>query len=190
MPACPYAVFPPPTPAGNPDAWERMLALNTLAPMRFARLFAPAMAGRPGGGLLVNVGSLAGTFASAQTAAYCASKWGVRGWTLACYEVGRGAGGAALRCWSLHCLSALCPPVCSSRLVPAPCPALPRTILQALKEHGIRTMVIEPGFVATDLVLAGAGGALIADRVIQSTLPKRRCCPRGSAPPRCLWSWS
>ena len=39
MPACPYAVFPPPTPAGNPDAWERMLALNTLAPMRFARLF-------------------------------------------------------------------------------------------------------------------------------------------------------
>ena len=39
--------------------------------------------------------------------------------------------------------------------------------LQALKEHAIRTMVIEPGYVATDMVLAGGGGALIAERMIQ-----------------------
>ena len=75
-----------------------MLAVNTLASMRLTRLFVPAMADRPGGGLVVNVGSLAGTFASAKSAAHCASKWGMRGWTLACYEVGEGAGGAGDPC--------------------------------------------------------------------------------------------
>ncbi|KAL4458634.1 hypothetical protein ABPG75_013499 [Micractinium tetrahymenae] len=93
---------------GDPDAWEAMLYTNTLGPMRLTRLLAPAMAQR-GGGLIVNTGSLAGTFASASSAPYCASKWGIRGWVLSTYE--------------------------------------------ELRRHGIRTMVIEPGFVATDMVL-------------------------------------
>lgn len=54
------------------------MAVNTLAAMRLTREFAPAMAAR-GGGLIVTVGSLAGTFASAGSAPYAASKWGVRG---------------------------------------------------------------------------------------------------------------
>lgn len=41
-----------------------------------------------GSGLIVTVGSLAGTFASAGSAPYAASKWGVRGWVLSTYEVG------------------------------------------------------------------------------------------------------
>ncbi len=73
-------------PAGDPDEWESMLAINTLAPMRLTRAFAPAMAKR-GRGAIVTVGSLAGTFASAGSAPYASSKWGVRGWVLSTYEV-------------------------------------------------------------------------------------------------------
>lgn len=72
--------------AGDPDAWEAMLATNTLGPMRLSRHLAPAMAQR-GGGLIITTGSLAGTFASASSAPYCASKWGIRGWVLGMYEV-------------------------------------------------------------------------------------------------------
>lgn len=68
-----------------------MFAVNTLAPMRLTRAFAPAMAQR-GRGTIVTVGSLAGTFASAGSAPYASSKWGVRGWALSTYEVGRGRG--------------------------------------------------------------------------------------------------
>lgn len=87
-----YPMLPATLPhTGDPDAWEAMLATNTLAPMRLTRRLAPAMAARPGGGgLVVTVGSLAGTFAAAGSAPYAASKWGVRGWVLGCYEV-RGA---------------------------------------------------------------------------------------------------
>jgi len=66
-----------------------MAATNTLAPMRLTRLLAPAMAAR-GGGLVVNVGSLAGKSGFPNSGPYCASKWGVRGWVLGSYEV-RGA---------------------------------------------------------------------------------------------------
>lgn len=72
-----------------------MLSVNTLAPMRLTRAFAPAMAAR-GRGTIVTVGSLAGTFASAGSAPYASSKWGVRGWVLSTYEVGaRWQGGSA-----------------------------------------------------------------------------------------------
>lgn len=72
--------------AGDPDAWEAMLFTNTLGPMRLTRHLASAMAQRSAG-LVVTTGSLAGTFASASSAPYCASKWGVRGWVLAAHEV-------------------------------------------------------------------------------------------------------
>lgn len=65
------------------------MAVNTLAPMPLTREFAPAMAAR-GSGLIVTIGSLAGTIASAGAAPYAASKWGVRGWVLSTYEVGGG----------------------------------------------------------------------------------------------------
>ena len=87
-------------PAGDPDEWESMLAINTLAPMRLTRAFAPAMAKR-GRGAIVTVGSLAGTFASAGSAPYASSKWGVRGWVLSTYEVSRREGWAAQE-WDVH----------------------------------------------------------------------------------------
>lgn len=81
--------------AGDPDEWEAMFAINTLAPMRLTRAFTPAMAAR-GRGTIVTVGSLAGTFASAGSAPCASSKWGVRGWVLSTYEVGaRWQGGSA-----------------------------------------------------------------------------------------------
>ncbi|KAI7840700.1 hypothetical protein COHA_005622 [Chlorella ohadii] len=105
---------------GDPDEWESMLAINTLAPMRLTRAFAPAMAKR-GRGAIVTVGSLAGTFASAGSAPYASSKWGVRGWVLSTYE--------------------------------------------ELRKHGINTMVIEPGFVATDMVVHNE--RLVPDKMIK-----------------------
>lgn len=38
-------------------------------------------------GLIVNIGSIAGEMGFAPMAVYAASKWGLRGWSLSCYEV-------------------------------------------------------------------------------------------------------
>ncbi|UOQ57431.1 SDR family oxidoreductase [Leucobacter allii] len=58
-------------------AWERVLAVNLTGPMLGIRALAPLMAA---GSSIVNVGSVAGLTAHA-TAAYTASKWGLRGLT-------------------------------------------------------------------------------------------------------------
>lgn len=58
-----------------------MTQLNLLTPMHLARKFAPAMAAQ-GSGLIINMGSLAGLDVVGPMGAYCASKWGMRGWSL------------------------------------------------------------------------------------------------------------
>jgi len=60
------------------DRWEKLLAVNLLAPMRLCHLFLPAMVER-GSGHIVNISSLAGWVGSSGLSAYCASKFGLRG---------------------------------------------------------------------------------------------------------------
>ncbi len=38
-------------------------------------------------GLIINIGSIAGEMGFAPMAVYAATKWGLRGWSLSCYEV-------------------------------------------------------------------------------------------------------
>lgn len=59
-------------------AWETLLQLNLLAPMRLCDRFLPAMVAR-GSGHIVNISSIAGWFGSRGLSSYCASKFGLRG---------------------------------------------------------------------------------------------------------------
>ena len=60
------------------DRWETLMQLNLLAPMRLCNAFVPAMVER-GSGHVVNVSSVAGWIGSGGLTAYCASKFGLRG---------------------------------------------------------------------------------------------------------------
>jgi NAD(P)-dependent dehydrogenase (short-subunit alcohol dehydrogenase family) len=60
------------------DQWESLMQLNLLAPMRLCNRFVPGMAER-GSGHIVNISSLAGWTGSRGLSAYCASKFGLRG---------------------------------------------------------------------------------------------------------------
>jgi hypothetical protein len=56
------------------------MQVNTLAPMHIALEFLPHML-RQGSGHIVNIASAAGMVANPKMSAYCASKWGVIGWS-------------------------------------------------------------------------------------------------------------
>jgi NAD(P)-dependent dehydrogenase (short-subunit alcohol dehydrogenase family) len=58
--------------------WETLMHLNLLAPMRLSGLFVPAMVER-GSGHIVNISSVAGWIGAQGLSAYCASKFGLRG---------------------------------------------------------------------------------------------------------------
>jgi len=60
------------------DMWESLMQLNLLAPMRLCNRFLPALVDR-GSGHIVNISSLAGWIGTRGLAAYCASKYGLRG---------------------------------------------------------------------------------------------------------------
>lgn len=70
---------------GDPDAWEKMMSLNTLAPMRLTRRLSPAMVERKSG-CIINIGSVAAVEPMTSSCAYAATKWGIRGWSLSCYQ--------------------------------------------------------------------------------------------------------
>lgn len=60
------------------ERWETLMQLNLLTPMRLCELFVPGMVER-GSGHIVNISSIAGWVGSAGMSAYCASKFGIRG---------------------------------------------------------------------------------------------------------------
>ena len=64
------------------DHWESLMQLNLLAPMRLSNLLLPGMIERDSGHI-VNVSSLAGWLGSRGLSAYCASKFGLRGFGMA-----------------------------------------------------------------------------------------------------------
>jgi short-subunit dehydrogenase len=62
------------------DRWEKIVQVNLLAPMRICYLFLPQMIER-GGGHFVNISSLAGWVGSSGISSYCATKFGLRGFS-------------------------------------------------------------------------------------------------------------
>eukprot|EP00210_Caulerpa_lentillifera_P008171 g7804.t1 len=70
---------------GDPFEWEQMTNLNLVTPMHLTRKFAPSMVER-GYGVIINIGSLAGLDAVGTMGAYCATKWGLRGWSLSLHN--------------------------------------------------------------------------------------------------------
>ena len=62
--------------------WDRVLAVNLSGPFYLARRCIPGMAERRWG-RVVNVSSISGRLGTAGMTAYCASKWGLNGFTQA-----------------------------------------------------------------------------------------------------------
>jgi short-subunit dehydrogenase len=61
-------------------AWERLMQVNLLAPMRLTALFLPDMIARQSGHI-VNMASVAGLIGGPQLAVYSAAKFGLRGFS-------------------------------------------------------------------------------------------------------------
>jgi NAD(P)-dependent dehydrogenase (short-subunit alcohol dehydrogenase family) len=60
------------------ERWESLIQLNLLAPMRLTNRFLPGMIER-GNGHIVNISSIAGWVGAEGLSAYCAAKFGLRG---------------------------------------------------------------------------------------------------------------
>src|SRR5215212_1141988 len=73
------------------EGWDRTLTVNLRAPFLLSKAAFPRMR-EAGGGLIVNVSSVAGKKGWANASAYCASKFGLTGLTEALADEGRGHG--------------------------------------------------------------------------------------------------
>jgi NAD(P)-dependent dehydrogenase (short-subunit alcohol dehydrogenase family) len=74
----------------DPDAIAAVIATNLTAPLLLTRLALPHL--RQSRGVVVNVASIAGHVPLPHESPYCASKWGLRGFTFAVREEMRNAG--------------------------------------------------------------------------------------------------
>jgi 3-oxoacyl-[acyl-carrier protein] reductase len=79
----------------NIESWDRQLAVNLRAPFVLIRALLPQMLNR-GRGRFVQVASVAATLGTASAAAYCASKWGLLGFTKSLAEELRDTGLSAV----------------------------------------------------------------------------------------------
>ena len=70
------------------EGWDRTLAVNLRAPFLLSKAAFPHMR-EAGGGMIVNISSVAGKKGWANAAAYCASKFGLTGLTEALADEGR-----------------------------------------------------------------------------------------------------
>lgn len=73
------------------QAWDEVVDVNLKGAFLVTRAFFPSMRAR-GSGRFVAIGSISGTMGTARLTAYCASKWGVLGFTKALAEELRGTG--------------------------------------------------------------------------------------------------
>jgi NAD(P)-dependent dehydrogenase (short-subunit alcohol dehydrogenase family) len=73
------------------EGWDRTLSVNLRAPFLLSKAAFPHMRGA-GGGTIVNVSSVAGKKGWANASAYCASKFGLTGFTQALADEGKGYG--------------------------------------------------------------------------------------------------
>ncbi len=73
------------------EDWQRVVAVNLTAPFALARAAMPHMRER-GGGLIVNISSVAGRRGWANASAYCATKFALTGLTQSLAVEGREAG--------------------------------------------------------------------------------------------------
>lgn len=71
--------------------WDETIDVNLKGCFLVTRAFLPAMV-KNGAGRVVALGSISGTLGTARMTAYCASKWGVIGFTKALAEELRGTG--------------------------------------------------------------------------------------------------
>ncbi|DBA95764.1 TPA: hypothetical protein ACH3X1_001318 [Trebouxia sp. C0004] len=70
---------------GDSSEWEMAVNLNLIAPMLLTQAFAAGMVENKAG-LIINIGSIAAESGMAGQSVYAATKWGLRGWSLSCYE--------------------------------------------------------------------------------------------------------
>jgi NAD(P)-dependent dehydrogenase (short-subunit alcohol dehydrogenase family) len=70
------------------DGWDRTLAVNLRAPFLLSKAVFPHMR-EAGGGIIVNISSVAGKKGWANASAYCASKFGLTGFTQALADEGK-----------------------------------------------------------------------------------------------------
>ena len=77
------------------EGWDRTLAVNLRAPFLLSKAAFPRMR-EAGGGTIINVSSVAGKKGWANASAYCASKFGLTGFTEALADEGREHGIRAL----------------------------------------------------------------------------------------------
>jgi NAD(P)-dependent dehydrogenase (short-subunit alcohol dehydrogenase family) len=73
------------------EGWDRTLDVNLRAPFLLSKAAFPHMR-EAGGGMIVNISSVAGKKGWANASAYCASKFGLTGFTEALADEGKGYG--------------------------------------------------------------------------------------------------
>src|SRR5215216_5051614 len=73
------------------EGWDHTLAVNLRAPFLLSKAAFPRMR-KAGGGLIVNISSVAGKKGWANASAYCASKFGLTGFTQALADEGKAYG--------------------------------------------------------------------------------------------------
>jgi NAD(P)-dependent dehydrogenase (short-subunit alcohol dehydrogenase family) len=78
-------VEPAPVVDTSEESWDRVLAVNLKGPFLAARAVLPGMLAR-GRGRVINVASISATLGTPRLASYCASKWGLVGFTKALAE--------------------------------------------------------------------------------------------------------
>ncbi len=70
---------------GKLEEWDRTFDVNVRAPMMLAQLVLPTLIAKQGGAI-VNIASISGKMGQANSAAYCASKFALLGFTESLFE--------------------------------------------------------------------------------------------------------